>query len=186
MVKNLKKEYFLLNEDSLKEILINCLSNDFIIKKEVPGYHLLELKKVRIDFLLFPKQHMIDKKFEPVWFGCEVKSPAVKKKPQTNIMNLAKQCIDYTESKFIDIIPSFVVMFPGMPYFFHAQNAMTTEYKNFLYLFKSFIQRFNVGTLDIISPGEWSIRFGSQKYYSTKTDRGNVKNLGTKRKIGSI
>jgi len=101
-------------------------------------------------------------------------------------MDLAKQAIDYTESSFDGIIPNFAVMFPSMYHFFHAQNCLAPEYKSFLYLFRSFIQRFKVGTLHITAPNEWQIRFGSQYYYSTKKGRGNVINLGTKRHIGSV
>jgi hypothetical protein len=92
-------------------------------------------------------------------------------------MNLAKQCIDYTESQIDGIIPNFAVMFPSMYHFFLAQDLMTQEYFNFLGLFRSFIQRFKVGTLHIPQPDDWDIRFGSQRYFSTKRDRGQVKNL---------
>ncbi|MBW1682873.1 MAG: hypothetical protein JRJ35_11260 [Deltaproteobacteria bacterium] len=181
-----RKEYLTSDEDRLKDILEQSLEKDFILKREKVGYHLLEQRKVRIDFLLYPKQHLIENGFEPIWFGCEVKSPAVKKEPQKNVMDLAKQCIDYTESKIDGIIPSFALMFPSMYHFFHAKNLLTQEYQSFLYYFRSFIQRLKVGTLHIFSPGDWAIRFGSQYYYTTKKGKGRVKNLGTKRHIGSV
>ncbi len=181
-----REEYLTMDEDCLKDILKNSLKNDFIIEWEKVGCHLLEQRKIRIDFLLYPKQHLIDNGFDPLWFGCEVKSPAVKKEPQKNVMDFAKQCIDYTESKIDGIVPNFVVMFPSMYHFFHAHNQLTPEYRSFLYLFRSFIQRLKVGTLHIFCLDDWAIRFGSQRYYSTKNGKGQIKNLGTKRRIGSI
>ena len=150
------------------------------------GYHLLEHHRIRIDFLAYPKDHLIERNFEPLWFGIEVKSPAVKIEPQKNVLDLAKQAIDYTESKYGEIIPNFILIFPSMYHFFHAQDRMTAEFVTFLYHFRSFIQRMKVGTMHIYAPGDWAIRFGSQRYFSSKRGRGNVKNLGTKRYIGSV
>ena len=181
-----RKEYLTTDEDGLKSIIEASLGDDFILKREVWGFHLLERRKIRIDFLAYPKEHLIENKFEPLWFGIEVKSPFVKKEPQKNVLDFAKQAIDYTESEYDGIIPNFAVLFPSMYHFFHAHDRLTEEFKNFLYYFRSFIQRMKVGTLHVPSPGEWAIRFGSQRYYSTKYGRGNVKNIGTKRHIGSV
>lgn len=181
-----RKEYLTTDEDGLKDIIETSLGNDFILRREVTGYHLLEKRKIRIDFLAHPKEHLIANHFEPLWFGIEVKSPAVKKEPQKKVMDLAKQAIDYTESEYDGIIPNFAVIFPSMYHFFHAQDRLTAEYQNFLYYFRSFIQRMKVGTLHVPAPGVWSISFGSQLYYSTKRGKGLVKNLGTKRHIGSV
>jgi hypothetical protein len=186
MITDIKKEYFQLSEDHLHHIVINTLSDSFTIRHEVAGRHLLENKGVRIDFLMYPKQRLIDQGFEPIWVGCEVKSPATKKKPITHIMDFAKQSIDYTESIFDGIVPTSVFMFPDLRHFFYAQKAMTDGYLHFLQLFPSFLQRFNVGTLHIQSKNTWGMRFGSQNYFSTLRGRGNVANFGTKRKIGSV
>jgi hypothetical protein len=181
-----RPEYLTSDEDKLKNIVENSLNNDFILNKEKVGYHLLECHQIRIDFLAYPKDNLIERNFEPLWFGIEVKSPAVKIEPQKNVLDLAKQAIDYAESKYDEIIPNFILIFPSMYHFFHAQDRLTTEFQSFLYYFRSFIQRMKVGTLHIHSPGDWSIRFGSQRYFSSKRGRGNVKNLGTKRYIGSV
>jgi len=136
--------------------------------------------------LLFPKKELIELGFEPLWFGCEVKSPKVKEEASKRVLNLGKQCIDYTETKFEgDIIPNFVVMFPAMPHFFHAKGAFNDDAHHFLYLFKPFLQRFKVGTLHIYSNRSWAIKFGHGSYFSTKRGKGNVPNFGTKRHIGS-
>jgi len=61
-----RKEYLVTDEDGLKDILEASLKNDFILKREVWGKHLLEQRKIRIDFLLYPKQHLTEKGFEPI------------------------------------------------------------------------------------------------------------------------
>lgn len=180
-------DFMHLDEDDLKQFVKKTLEKQFIIEPEVKGYHLLEQEKVVIDFLLYPKQELIDSGFEALWFGCEVKSPNVKEEASKRVLNLAKQCIDYTETKFEnDIIPNFVVMFPAMSHFFHAKNRFNDDAHNFLYLFKPFLQRFKVGTLHIYSKNDWAIKFGHGSYFSTKRGRGKVVNLGTKRYVGSV
>lgn len=181
-----QKRYQSSNEDQLKDILLKSLQADFDIDREVTGFHLLERRKVRIDFLLYPKQHLVENGFDPLWFGCEVKSPAVKKEAIKNIKTFAKQCIDYTESDFDGIIPNFCLMFPSMFHFFYAHNNINDKTRHFLSHFQPFLQLLMVGTLHIHSIGNWDIRFGSQRYFSTIKGRGNVKNLGTKRNIGSV
>lgn len=186
--RSIDNEIFMrLDEPELQSFVSDKLKNHFIVKPQVKGYHLLEQHKVIIDFLLYPKQKLIDSGFDPKWFGCEVKSPNVKQEASKRILNLGKQCIDYTETKFDDnIIPNFVVMFPSIPHFFHAQGALNDEVHSFLYWFKPFLQRFKVGTLHIYSKSNWAINFGHGRYFSTKKGKGNVPNFGTKRKIGSV
>lgn len=179
--------YLSLDEDQLKYLVKETLEEHFIIKGEQTGYHLLEQREIRIDFLMYPKQKLIDLGFEKLWFGCEVKSPSAKQEAKKRVLNLAKQCIDYTETKFENgIIPNFVVMFPSMPHFYHAQNCLNDETVHFLSLFKPFLQRFKVGTLHIYSINNWAINFGHGLYFSTTRGKGKVINLGTKRHIGSV
>ncbi len=179
-------EYLKLTEEELKEILEKTLSNDFIIEKDKPGFHLLEQRKVVIDYLLYPKKHLIDSGFDDVWFGCEVKSPVGKKEAHKKLLDFAKQSIDYTESDFEGTIPVFVLMFPSMSHFFGDEGDGDLQHAHyFCHLFRAFIQRFKVGTLSINHREKWSISFGSQRYYSKTKGRSKVVNLGKKRHIGS-
>ena len=67
---------------------------------------LIELRdRFIIDILAYPKEHLIENNFEPLWFGIEVKSPFVKKEPQKNVLDFAKQAIDYTESEYDESFP---------------------------------------------------------------------------------
>ncbi|WP_412522365.1 hypothetical protein [Shewanella algae] len=60
-------------EDELKRWLVKYLSEDFDLFPEVCGYHQFENVNVRIDFIAFPKKHLIDKGFCAEPFGIEVK-----------------------------------------------------------------------------------------------------------------
>jgi len=50
-----------------------CLESDFNILQEVEGVHIVEKKKVRIDFLIQPKKHVIEAGFDDCWVGIGVK-----------------------------------------------------------------------------------------------------------------
>ncbi|WP_217550627.1 hypothetical protein [Pantoea sp. GbtcB22] len=61
------------SEDDLKTWMINTLKNDFHIYQEVVGTHVTEGLKVRIDYVIYPKAHLLNHGFEPAPFGIEVK-----------------------------------------------------------------------------------------------------------------
>ncbi|WP_176963499.1 hypothetical protein [Mariprofundus sp. NF] len=61
------------SEDELKEWFVAHLSNDFYLHTEVKGKHLAENVNVRIDYILYPKNHLISEGFESAPFGVEVK-----------------------------------------------------------------------------------------------------------------
>lgn len=79
---SIRKKQYLVNaqstnrftcEDELKQWFIKYLSEDFDIYPEVWGHHQFENVNVRIDYVVFPKQHLIDKGFCAEPFGVEVK-----------------------------------------------------------------------------------------------------------------
>lgn len=180
------KEYLDLDEDELKALLENKLEDDFLIEKDKRGRHLIENRTVVIDYLLHPKDHLINLGFDDLWFGCEVKSPKGKKEAHKKLLNFAKQSIDYTESEFGGIIPGFILMFPPIRYFFEDENKGDYQHAGyFCHLFSSFIQRFKVGTLSFQKNHGWYISFGSQRYFSQRRGKSAVLNLGLKRHIGS-
>jgi hypothetical protein len=59
------------NEEELKKWIIKYLEHDFYIYSEVSG--LLEGCKVRIDFVLYPREHLVIAGFVKEPFGIEVK-----------------------------------------------------------------------------------------------------------------
>ncbi|EDW2262317.1 hypothetical protein [Salmonella enterica] len=68
-----KKLSLFSTETELKLWMFNLLKNDFYIYQEVSGVHITESLKVRIDYVLYPKAHLVNQGFEPVPFGIEVK-----------------------------------------------------------------------------------------------------------------
>lgn len=61
------------SEIELKAWFNEKLATDFYIYPEVSGTHLSENLNVRIDYVLFPKEHLVKEGFEPSYFGVEVK-----------------------------------------------------------------------------------------------------------------
>ncbi|TKK20885.1 hypothetical protein EcCFBP13530_10215 [Enterobacter cancerogenus] len=61
------------SEPELKAWMSNFFKNDFYIYPEVTGIHNTEKVKVRIDYVLFPRKHLVDSGFEAMPFGIEVK-----------------------------------------------------------------------------------------------------------------
>ena len=61
------------SEKELQHWFTTHLQEDFHIYKEVPGVHLAENTNVRIDFILYPKEHLISEGFVEEPFGVEVK-----------------------------------------------------------------------------------------------------------------
>ncbi len=89
-------------ESKLKEIFRERVAKDFHIREEVSGRHLIEDKGVRIDFMLFPKDHVIAAGFEPQWFGVEAKFIHTNKSygNRNKLTKLVWQCITYGQSVF--------------------------------------------------------------------------------------
>ena len=61
------------SEAELKFWFNKKLSSDFYIYPEVNGIHLSENVNVRIDYILFPREHLVEAGFETSYFGVEVK-----------------------------------------------------------------------------------------------------------------
>jgi hypothetical protein len=61
------------NEDCLKNKIKEMLDDDFILRDSVKGINPVENKKVIIDYMLYPKIHLIENGFDPHWVGVEIK-----------------------------------------------------------------------------------------------------------------
>ncbi|MBC8434394.1 MAG: hypothetical protein H8D96_21000 [Desulfobacterales bacterium] len=187
-----------MNEITLKKILHRALNNDFVVRPDVKGRFLVDNSPVEIDFLIYPRDHLINNGFEKFWIGVEVKSPDVKE-PVKQGLKVAWQAITYAQSAFTDIgnlltieniRPSFVLIYPPIWEFFPKIKAVGPrnnyyEY-NQSYLLNSLIQKGNVGNMVLDKDLQnWEIEFsGSQYYYSTKNGRSKIINLGTKKHVG--
>ena len=187
-----------MNENALKKSFQKTLHKDFIIKPDVKGRFLVDNTKVEIDFLIYPLDHLVEKGFEKLWIGIEVKSPYVKE-PVKQGLKVAWQAITYAQSAFTDLNsqpkfenlrPNFVLIYPPIWDFFPKIKALGPNDNvydcNQSYLLNSLVQKANVGNLVIDKDfSNWKIEFsGSQFYYSTRKGRSKILNLGTKKHVG--
>lgn len=177
-----------MNEDSLKEEVLKCLNSDFIIREEVEGCHIVTGEKVRIDFLIYPREHLIEQKFERIWIGIEVKAP----KTQKDGTRLAWQAITYKQSIFDEnISPAFVLTYPNIIEFYDVLKVLNEiNGRHFEYregrIVAQLLQKANVGFLHLGKNGHWSLKFASQQYYyDSRKGKGQIINLGVTKHVGS-
>jgi hypothetical protein len=165
-----------MTENELKKELCRSLESDFEIKAEVAGNFIVDGSKVVIDYLLFPKEHLINKGFKPSWFGVEVKSP--NGEGAKKAIRLAWQAITYSQSKFEGERPDFVLVYPPLSEFFKKpQDA---------YYLVCMLQKANVGYIELRpEKKKWKIKFGANLHFSSDRGSSNTPNAGIKRHVGT-
>lgn len=87
-------------ESELKSWMVNFLQNDFHIYHEVSGIHIAEKLKVRIDYVLYPKKHLVDQGFERAPFGIEVKYLNQEENFAHKASRAVWQAISYNDCEF--------------------------------------------------------------------------------------
>lgn len=118
-----ERSYHGQREAAIEDRLDVVLRRWFRVARQVRGEHPTE-GRVRIDFCCYPLEELIERGFEEVAFGVEVKhAPS----DQMTAMNVARQAHLYTESTFrvhrdrpfdlafVCVCPSFVRMVEGYP-----------------------------------------------------------------------
>lgn len=134
------------NEDDLKLLLLEKLSNDFDFKTEVRGINLVEKKIVIIDFLAKAKRHVVGNGFTDEWFGIEVKyiPPLLEEKRMKQVI---WQSITYAQSEYGGVRPPFV--------FIHTNEYNTDDsyHEQAIRGALTIAQYGNVGTLQADSSG---------------------------------
>lgn len=88
------------SEDELKDWLDAWIDADFEVFKEVPGVHLTENVGVKIDYVLQPKQHLIDAGFLPGPVGVEVKYLRQQASFSSRASRFVWQAVSYTDCQF--------------------------------------------------------------------------------------
>ncbi len=169
-----------MTEDYIKTMVIKILGPDFELIREVNGRNLVDGKKVRIDFLASPKNHLISNGFDNQVFGIEAKS--IEFKHIKKINKLIWQTISYAQAEFefqnSTVRPMFVlVCVLKEPKF---GNPGFKEWKTL----SRFAQYGNVGVIEL--EPFWRIRFGDCSYYNQRRGRSAIANLGTKRNVGYL
>jgi len=89
-----------MNENILKQTLRDLLKDDFMLKEEVRGVHLLEKHSVRIDFTAKAKPHLISEGFTDEWFGIECKWVSSGSGQTSKVTRLVYQAMSYADSVF--------------------------------------------------------------------------------------
>jgi len=147
----------------------------FRVKDEVDGYFLADKTPVRIDFLMYPKQHLIDMGFVEEWFGVEVKEQGGDAKKGVQV---AWQAITYSLSAFDGRRPAFILIFPPFTDFFRTpQDA---------YYIKVLLQKANVGYIESDKWHiKWKIKFGANAYFYSDKGLSKTSTIATKRNVGS-
>ena len=166
------------DEPALCKIVEWVLSPVFEIQREVCGKNLTDGEKVRIDFILHPKQSLRDRGFDAETVGIEVKSPFSKNVKQNAF---AWQSVTYAQSEFDGARPDFVLMFPDVTHFWPDTTAFSMQ---------SFLQYANVGMLLLgrdqhMARQRWCMKFGSTRYFSMDRGVSEQPNAATKRRWGN-
>ena len=77
-----------MNEPQLKSYLLQYFGKDFIVRDEVEGNFLVDGTPVKIDYLMYPSEKLIEQGFAKEWFGVEVK--AIGESPKKDYRLLGK------------------------------------------------------------------------------------------------
>ena len=137
-----------------------CLENDFNIFQEVKGVHIVEKKKVRIDFLIKPKKHVIEAGFDDCWVGIEVKYFDNPKEQIGKVARLLWQSITYQQSEYCihgeNIRPQFVLMASNID----GSDELKQMYRPTLQVANLAM----VGSLSVKDSNNWAMGFVSSRY----------------------
>ena len=175
------------SEKELKNWFMANLKNDFHIYSEVPGVHLAENVNVRIDFILYPKEHLISNGFVEEPFGVEVKyfkqEDGFTHKTSRGIW----QTISYNDCLF-DIKgkkfkTKFCLLFSNLSFPFESAliKNFGNEWENDQIEWKGMIHVANharVGTLSINGNKDgltgWGIMFAGGTYFTCSTSNAEM------------
>ena len=175
-----------MSEPVLKDAFVRDFSKDFTIHKDVPGKSAVEEMSVVIDFLIKPKQHLIDRGFDNDWVGVEVKH--LKSYKLSEINALAWQSLSYAQSRFnvdsMQVRPMFVLMHTNLS--LNLQNSKSNGIPEDSSGVISFVERGNVGWIERDPKYTWRIGFGSHGYFNIKYGRAAIATLGIKRNAGNV
>ena len=193
------------NEAELKEWFTKYLSQDFHIYPEVTGLHLAEKVTVRIDYVLYPKQPLIDAGFTPLPFGVEVKYFNQEHGFTHKASRGLWQTISYNDCQFRlqenDVKLKFALLFSNLS--FHNEMLLLKNYGdenvNDPIEWKGMIHIANhaqVGVLQVNGDKgdcrSWSIKFADGLYFEgflrdgKRTYRKSNENIINKVRVGNF
>lgn len=168
------------SEPELKNWFNEKLASDFYIYPEVNGIHLSENVNVRIDYVLFPKEHLIEEGFEPSYFGIEVKYFNQENGFTHKTSRGLWQTISYNDSKFYlnnkEIKLKYCLIFSNLSFskelmliknYGHEMENDQLEWRGMIHV----ANHARVGALEIKGNKEeykgWSIKFAGGTYFGS-------------------
>lgn len=111
-------------EPVLKAFMVEQFSSDFFIRPEVTGKHMITGDKVKADYMLQPKSHLLEAGFEDCKFVIEVKGVYGNNlSPRTRMEHAIQQAATYVHSRFDFGQPRFAILFPAFAIFLQEQFA---------------------------------------------------------------
>lgn len=172
------------SEDELKVWMINLLKNDFHVYKEVTGTHVTEKLKVRIDYVLYPKAHLVKHGFEPAPFGIEVKYLNQEKDFAHKASRGIWQSISYNDCEFSikdkKFSLKFCLLFTNISFADEIDllnlNSDHSDEKYMKWIgMLNVANHAKVGLLNISGTKErvkgWSMHFAGGVYFSCRSDK---------------
>ncbi len=179
------------SEPDLKRELVAFLADDFDITPEAEGRWPLDGSICRLDFLLRPKPHLIEKGFKAAAFGIEVKSP-ISSESVKKLLDCVLQSYTYTLCEFSGVRPDFVLIYPEAQCFFDYdfKNKYKNDERNKyrpeeVRMVRRIMQRANVGELVLSERHHYEIKFAASRYFDSVRGQTRIENLGTIRRVGS-
>lgn len=171
-----------MSESFLTNNLVNRLANDFTLKREITGKHLIYGTSVRIDLMAKGKPHLLAVGFTEQWFGIECKWADRVGGTTSKMTRMVWQSITYSQSAFtidnLDFIPEFVAVYTPDKLPLSIERHLDTLLQLGLYA--------NVGRMYFYQDGAWGIKFGN--IYSRSNKDGYYVNTSQlpKRRVGSV
>ncbi|MFP3341325.1 hypothetical protein R0J87_02310 [Halomonas sp. SIMBA_159] len=168
------------SEPELKNWFNEKLATDFYVYPEVNGVHLSENVNVRIDYVLFPKDHLIEEGFEPSYFGVEVKYFNQENGFTHKTSRGLWQAISYNDSRFHldnkEIKLKYSLIFSNLSFskecmliknYGHEMENDQLEWRGMIHV----ANHARVGELEIKGNKEvykgWSIKFAGGTYFGS-------------------
>lgn len=168
------------SEPELKSWFNEKLTRDFYIYPEVCGVHLSENVNVRIDYILLPKEHLINEGFQNSYFGVEVKYFNQENGFTHKTSRGLWQTISYNDSLFFlknkEIKLKYSLIFSNLSFskelmlvknYGHEMENDQLEWRGMVHI----ANHARVGTLDIKGEKDsyngWSINFAGGTYFSS-------------------
>lgn len=179
-----------LSEDEIKTRVVEAMQDDFEIHTEVQGRHPLAPNPIRIDFMVYPRAHIIQLGFDPCWVGIEAKAVTPQRpSDRGRKVRLIWQAICYAQSAFDlpghePIRPGFVLVAVDRQTEAHRKwstDEHWAEWRTALHL-GSFAR---VGEFSCGGHHGWEITFTGGPYFTRVTGRSRINPFAYKT-VGSI